>query len=794
MSSEFQILDNRPIDKWKVVELREELKRRHLTTRGLKKDLVRRLDAAVRTERKKAANEATNGFNNGDSQPVVEQGTEKVKEVVDHGGLKIQDNITDCAAASDHGVVEEKDILMEGEHLTSSKLEKNVNSNIQIECQDPMVPEPKDDIIDDNVKISLDVVKPEMVEPYSSTGPGHGIVEERDILVEDEPVIQATVVKTVIPEVPLTGQHLQSSEQEENVNSDMQTESDDPKAQLENENQEDDMHKKFDVGDDGGCENEECGLKFKDDITDCVAASGHGVIEGSDMLVDDTAAVTEVPLIGKHLNSSKQEENVNSNMQMGSRNRKLEEENGSPKLEAGSYDPKAQLENENQEDDMHKKVEDVVDYGGGENEECELKFKDDITDCVVASAHGVIEESDMLVDDKAAVTEVPLMGEHLQSSKQEENVNSNMQTESQDKNLEVESGSPKLEEESDDPKVQLENENQEDDMHKKVEDVVDHGGGENEKGCGLKFKDDVSDCVAASGHGSSKQEENVDPYMKTESRDRKIEEENGSPKLEVESGDPKVQLENENEEDEMHKKVKDVVDHGGGENEECELKFKDDISDCVAASGHGVIEESDMLVDDTAGVAEVPLIRKHLQRSKQEENVSSNTQMECQDGKPPVENESPKVEVETDDPKAHLENGDDMLDASSLNNQAPEINPISGSLAKSDYMSSSEKIEVKDNLIDDNLKLSQDVVKPEMVVEPCSFSNVSLGGGFYSHHKAFYGPGNKGEFGESLNYGGDSPIASMWRGSCRWKLLEMLRGGAAAAAGNCWKCNVEMLE
>ncbi|KAE8668723.1 hypothetical protein F3Y22_tig00112285pilonHSYRG00029 [Hibiscus syriacus] len=73
-------------------------------------------------------------------------------------------------------------------------------------------------------------------------------------------------------------------------------------------------------------------------------------------------------------------------------------------------------------------------------------------------------------------------------------------------------------------------------------------------------------------------------------------------------------------------------------------------------------------------------------------------------------------------------------------------------------------------------------------------SHRRLGGGFYSHHKALHGPGNKGEFGESPNYGGDSPIASMWRGSCRWKLLEMLRGGAAAAAGNCWKCNVEMLE
>ncbi|CAN8328657.1 unnamed protein product [Cochlearia groenlandica] len=49
-SSPFPILDNRPIDKWKVTELKEELKRRRLVTRGLKEELVRRLDEALRAE------------------------------------------------------------------------------------------------------------------------------------------------------------------------------------------------------------------------------------------------------------------------------------------------------------------------------------------------------------------------------------------------------------------------------------------------------------------------------------------------------------------------------------------------------------------------------------------------------------------------------------------------------------------------------------------------------------------------------------------------------------------------
>ncbi|KAI3462037.1 hypothetical protein Pfo_018700 [Paulownia fortunei] len=50
MSSPYVTLGNRSLDQWKVTELKEELKRRKLTTKGLKEDLVKRLDEAVRIE------------------------------------------------------------------------------------------------------------------------------------------------------------------------------------------------------------------------------------------------------------------------------------------------------------------------------------------------------------------------------------------------------------------------------------------------------------------------------------------------------------------------------------------------------------------------------------------------------------------------------------------------------------------------------------------------------------------------------------------------------------------------
>eukprot|EP00257_Ricinus_communis_P021286 XP_015580734.1 apoptotic chromatin condensation inducer in the nucleus [Ricinus communis] len=69
MSSKYPILENRPIDQWKVTELKEELKRRKLTTKGLKDDLIKRLDEALRIERENNAKDVITGIDL-DNQPV----------------------------------------------------------------------------------------------------------------------------------------------------------------------------------------------------------------------------------------------------------------------------------------------------------------------------------------------------------------------------------------------------------------------------------------------------------------------------------------------------------------------------------------------------------------------------------------------------------------------------------------------------------------------------------------------------------------------------------------------------
>ncbi|KAL1364848.1 hypothetical protein HN51_013000 [Arachis hypogaea] len=86
MSSKYPILANRPIDKWKVTELKEELKRRKLTTKGLKDDLIKRLDEALRVEREAAEaseKDEANGFNSDLSVLKDSQTEPVVAEVVD---------------------------------------------------------------------------------------------------------------------------------------------------------------------------------------------------------------------------------------------------------------------------------------------------------------------------------------------------------------------------------------------------------------------------------------------------------------------------------------------------------------------------------------------------------------------------------------------------------------------------------------------------------------------------------------------------------------------------------------
>uniref|UniRef100_A0A9I9DFE9 SAP domain-containing protein n=1 Tax=Cucumis melo TaxID=3656 RepID=A0A9I9DFE9_CUCME len=110
--SKYSILDNRPIDQWKVTELKEELKRRKLTIKGLKEDLVKRLDEALRMEREENAEETngvdgdppvTNSDNNQEHASVV-SGTAKetnedanITEHVDDVGVQVEKDDSNAA-------------------------------------------------------------------------------------------------------------------------------------------------------------------------------------------------------------------------------------------------------------------------------------------------------------------------------------------------------------------------------------------------------------------------------------------------------------------------------------------------------------------------------------------------------------------------------------------------------------------------------------------------------------------------------------------------------------------------
>ncbi|XP_010916922.1 uncharacterized protein [Elaeis guineensis] len=93
MSSLYCVLNNKPIDQWKVTELKEELRRRKLPIKGLKEDLVKRLDEAVRNEKESPKEEVNNSLDpapdpqdNGDQEgedPQAEAYTEVMTDKVE---------------------------------------------------------------------------------------------------------------------------------------------------------------------------------------------------------------------------------------------------------------------------------------------------------------------------------------------------------------------------------------------------------------------------------------------------------------------------------------------------------------------------------------------------------------------------------------------------------------------------------------------------------------------------------------------------------------------------------------
>ncbi|KAF9681924.1 hypothetical protein SADUNF_Sadunf05G0053800 [Salix dunnii] len=136
---------------------------------------------------------------------------------------------------------------------------------------------------------------------------------------------------------------------------------------------------------------------------------------------------------------------------------------------------------------------------------------------------------------------------------------------------------------------------------------------------------------------------------------------------------------------------------------------------------HATTVETSVSVIESV-VSEVALSEQDVQNSgTQEANENSSIQLENEDSKPQLENESSKP------PEENVK-----LEFSAPDNQVSEVNPNLGFQVKSDSISTdsvsiNEKIELKDNIIADDVKLVLDDVKLEMV-EPSSSNVVPVGG------------------------------------------------------------------
>ncbi|XP_011021881.1 PREDICTED: apoptotic chromatin condensation inducer in the nucleus-like isoform X1 [Populus euphratica] len=136
---------------------------------------------------------------------------------------------------------------------------------------------------------------------------------------------------------------------------------------------------------------------------------------------------------------------------------------------------------------------------------------------------------------------------------------------------------------------------------------------------------------------------------------------------------------------------------------------------------HATTMETRISVTESV-VSEVALSVQDVQNSgTQEANENSSIQLENEDSKPQLENESSKPSDENV-----------VLESSAPDNQVSEVNPNLGFQVNSDSISTdsvsiNEKIELKDNIIADDVKLELDDVKLEMV-EPSSSNVVPVGG------------------------------------------------------------------
>ncbi|KAJ0987380.1 hypothetical protein J5N97_005736 [Dioscorea zingiberensis] len=197
MSSKYPVLDNRPIDQWKVTELKEELRRRGYPLRGLKEELVRRLDEAIREEKGVEANseeehsEESNGFDP-DSGP--QDNCDKVET-------------QELTAEDDAGVAVDKNLKIDSGEATVDAGNSNIDVNQDVEPQGM-----------DEIPITSSTVTVEKMPVSNVSVEASDVAVSQSVITQVDSSIQVTAnEKSMDSEPPLEDVKLSVSEENNQV-------------------------------------------------------------------------------------------------------------------------------------------------------------------------------------------------------------------------------------------------------------------------------------------------------------------------------------------------------------------------------------------------------------------------------------------------------------------------------------------------------------------------------------------------------------------------------------------------
>ncbi|KAJ1394150.1 SAP domain [Sesbania bispinosa] len=239
MSSPYPILDNRPINQWKVTELKEELKRRKLATKGLKDELVKRLDEALRIEREAAEASEKDEANGFDGHVEREEAAEALEKGEDAETTKDSQTVTVDTEVVDTTERESAQAVETSDKGNSGIIEpietENAEKVLEVVDNDSNKNDKQDSaIIPIDINNSVSTMDQEVEHTGLPASVDSAKVGEEVIAHASTPETTVTVTETALTEAVVSGQDSYSAEKN-NEDSAMKLENEESKVQLDNE-------------------------------------------------------------------------------------------------------------------------------------------------------------------------------------------------------------------------------------------------------------------------------------------------------------------------------------------------------------------------------------------------------------------------------------------------------------------------------------------------------------------------------------------------------------------------------